>query len=103
MFNLVASDITTYPIPITPLYDNNFRFICRTNECMTKSVYDPLHDYASFKMRLGNSLKGGRHAHKSYGELLDLIDEFDENSEDIDNQFEDLIPLEMQLHYLVGI
>ncbi len=69
---------------------------------MTKSAYDPLHNYSCFKMRPDSTSKGGRHAHKSYGELLDLIDEFDKNSEDIDNQFEDLVPLEMHLHYLEG-
>ena len=74
----------------------------RTNVCMTESVYDPLHEYASFKMRLGSGSKGGHHVHKSYEELLDLIDEFDKNAEDMDNQLVDLFPLEMQLHDLEG-
>jgi hypothetical protein len=69
---------------------------------MKNSAYDPLHDYSNPnpKIRLDNTSQGSRHAHKSYGEWLDLIDEFDKNSEDIDNQFEDLVPLEMQLHDL---
>ncbi len=71
---------------------------------MTKSVnvYDPLHTYASFKMRQGNGSTGGRYVHESFEELLGLIDEWDKNSNDIDDQFEDLIPLEMQLHALEG-
>ena len=42
------------------------------------------------------------HAHKSYNEILDLLVKFDKNARDVDDQFEGLIPPEMQLQDLEG-
>ena len=70
--------------------------------CITKSVHDPLLVYANYKMRVSGGSKAVHHGHKSYDEVMESIGKFDENARDIDNQFEDLIPLEMQLQDLEG-
>ena len=74
----------------------------RTNLCMTKSVFDPLNEYAKFKMRERISSNKGHPAHKSYDEIMDLLGEFDKNTGDDDDQFKGLIPPEIQLQDLEG-
>ena len=74
----------------------------RTNLCMTKSVFDPLNEYAKFKMRERISSNRGHPVHKSYDEIMVLLGEFDKNTGDDDDQFKGLIPPEIQLQDLEG-
>ena len=60
--------------------------------CMTKFVFDPLNEYANFKIRERSSSNKGHPVHKSYDEIMDLLGEFDKNIGDVDDQFEGLIP-----------
>ena len=69
---------------------------------MTKSVFDPLNEYAKFKMRERSSSNRGHPVHKSYDEIMDLLGEFDKNTGDDDDQFKGLIPPEIQLQDLEG-
>ena len=69
---------------------------------MTTSVFDPLNEYAEFKMRERSSSNRGLHVHKSYDEIMNLLGEFDKNTGDVDDQFKGLIPPEIQLQDLEG-
>lgn len=70
---------------------------------MTKPVYDALDNYSKFKMRERKGNKTEGHSHKSYKEIMELIDRFNKNNEDVDNQFEDLITSDMPLQDLEGV
>ena len=74
----------------------------RANVCMTKAVYDPLENYANFRMRKSGNSKKSHNAHKSYDEIMKLIVDFDQNTQDVDDQFEGLFPPDIQLQDLEG-
>ena len=69
---------------------------------MTKPVYDALDDYSKFKMRNREGKKTEGHTHKSYKEIMELLDSFNKDNEDVDNQFEDPITSDMPLQDLEG-
>jgi hypothetical protein len=67
---------------------------------MAKSVYGPLENYANFRMRKSGSSKKSHNAHKTYYGIMKLIRDFDQNSQDVDDQFEGLVPPDIQLQDL---
>ena len=69
---------------------------------MTKPVFDALDVYSKFKIRKRAGQKAEGHSHKSYPEIMEIIDNFNKNTKDVDNQFEDLITSDMQLQDLEG-
>ena len=42
------------------------------------------------------------HTHKSYPETMDVVDSFNKNTEDVDDQLKDLITSYMQIQDVVG-
>ena len=69
---------------------------------MAKPVYDALGVYSKFKIRTREGLKAGSHIHKSYHEIMEIIESFNKNTIDVDNQFDSLITSDMQLQDLGG-
>ena len=61
---------------------------------MAKPVYDALDVYSKFKIRTREGLKAESHTHKSYHEIMKIID--------VNNQFDSLITSDMQLQDLGG-
>jgi hypothetical protein len=53
-------------------------------------------------MRKSGSSKKSHNAHKSYDEIMKLIGDFDQNTQDVDDQFEGLFPPDIQLQDLEG-
>ena len=69
---------------------------------MAKPVYVALDVYSKFKIRTREGLKAESHTHKSYNEIMEIIDSFNNNTIDVDNQFDSLITSDMQLQDLGG-
>ena len=67
---------------------------------MAKPVYDALDVYSKFKIRTREGLKAENHTHKSYHEIMKIIDSFNKNTIDVNNQFDSLITSDMQLQDL---
>ena len=67
---------------------------------MAKPVYVALDVYSKFKIRTREGLK----AEKSYPQIIswEIIDSFNNNTIDVDNQFDSLITSDMQLQDLGG-
>ena len=69
---------------------------------MAKPVYDALDVYSKFKIRTREGLEAEIHTHKSHHEIMEIIDSFNKNTIDVDNQFDSLITSDMQLQDLGG-
>ena len=69
---------------------------------MAKPANDALDVYSKFKIRTREGLKAESHIHKSYYEIMEIIESFNKNTIDVDNQFDSLITSDMQLQDLGG-
>ena len=69
---------------------------------MAKPVCDALDIYSKFNIRMHEGLKAESHTHKSYHEIMEITDSFNNNTIDFDNQFDSLITSDMQLQDLGG-
>ena len=71
---------------------------------MTKPVFDSIDVYSKFKIRTREGLKAEKSYPqiKSYHEIMEIIESFNKNTIDVDNQFDSLITSDMQLQDLGG-